>query len=81
MKSLSLGSIITALRSLSSLPSYNNPELEEKINENKNESEVDFGSMHLNDDDMAIVTYYLLQNNDVSDIILGFLLLYEEENL
>jgi len=64
----------TSLSSSSSLK-YENRELQQKINENKNESELNWGGENLTDDDMAIVAFYLLQNNKVSSVVFGFSLL------
>jgi hypothetical protein len=53
--------------SLPSPPNYKNEKLEQTINENKNKSELNLGRKELTDDDMAIVAYYLLRNNKVSN--------------
>ena len=47
-------------------PTYQNPSLLQKINDNKNKSEISFQSSHLTDNDIFIIAYYLLQNNTVS---------------
>ncbi len=62
----------TATRLLLSPPEYKNPELEQKINENKNESSLYWGGEDLTDDDVAIIAYYLLQNNKVRNVLFGF---------
>jgi cytochrome c553 len=52
---------------LASPPKHTNAKLEEIINKNKNESKINLNSKQLTDDDMAIVAYYLLKNNKVSN--------------
>jgi hypothetical protein len=54
---------------LSSPPKHKNPELEQKINKNKDKSELNWCEEDLTDADMEIVGYYLLQNNQVSNVI------------
>jgi hypothetical protein len=48
-------------------PKYKNAKLEQKINENKNASELDLSESEITDEDMEIVGYYALQNNKVSN--------------
>lgn len=57
----------TTASSSSSPPQHKNPELEQKINEEKTKSRVDLSKMTLTDSDMEIVVYYLLHNNKVSN--------------
>lgn len=47
-------------------PSKHNSKLEEKINENRNKSALYWNDKSFTDDDVAMVAYYLLQNNKVS---------------
>jgi len=54
---------------LSKPPTYRNKRLEQMIDENKNESYVDFSDKDLTNDDMEIVAYYLLRNNTVSNVV------------
>lgn len=54
---------------LSSPPKYNNQQLEQIIDRNRNESFISLCEKQLTDDDMEIVAYYLLLNNKVSDIL------------
>jgi hypothetical protein len=60
---------------LSSSPKYKNTKLEQKINENKDKSELWLNRLSLTDNDMEIVAYYLLQINKVSHVVFVFLLL------
>jgi len=53
---------------------YRNPELERKINDNKNEPSFSLSWESLTDDDMEIVAYYLLRNNTVSKCLYLFFL-------
>jgi hypothetical protein len=62
----------TTARLLSSPPKHKNPELQEKINENKNELCLILERSNLTNEDMEIVAYYLLQNNKVSNVVFGF---------
>jgi hypothetical protein len=48
-------------------PKHKNAKLEQIIKENKNESITDLSWKGLTDDDIAIVAYYLLKNNPVSN--------------
>jgi hypothetical protein len=52
---------------LVSPPKCKNAKLEQIINENKDKSTLDLSSTQLTDDCMAIVAYYLLKNNKVSN--------------
>jgi hypothetical protein len=52
--------------SLLARPKYKNAKLEQKINENKDKSELWLNSLSLNDNDMELVAYYLFQANMVS---------------
>ncbi len=52
---------------LASPPKHKNAKLEQTINESKNKSELSLDQQGLTDDDMAIVAYYLLQHNKVSN--------------
>jgi len=60
---------------LSSPPKHKNPELQEKINKNKNELDLSLGRSNLTNEDMEIVAYYLLQKNKVSNVVFSFSLL------
>lgn len=51
----------------SSPPKHKNPKLEQKINEKKTASKLDFSEMNLTDSDMEIVVYHLLENTKVSE--------------
>ena len=53
---------------LSKPPSYKNPPLQQIIDEGKTESCLDLSGKKLTDADMELVSYYLLQNNKVSDV-------------
>jgi len=55
---------------LSSPPKYENRELQQIIDNKKNESRLSLSYKGLTDDDMEIVGYYLLENNKVSDVVL-----------
>ena len=57
---------------ISSPPTHKNPQLQQKIETNKNAQSLDLSSMHLTDDDMQIVVYYFLQNNKVSQHLIYF---------
>jgi len=57
---------------LLSPPKYKNTKLEQKINENKNKSELWLNSLSLTDNDMQIVAYYLLQTNKVGNVVFVF---------
>jgi len=63
---------------LSSSPKYKNTKLEQKINENKDKSELWLNGLSLTDNDMEIVAYYLLQINQVSHILFVFFLVKEQ---
>ena len=54
---------------LSSPPTYKNPELEQIINENKNEDSLGLGGKDLTGEDIEIVCYYLLRNNKVRNCV------------
>jgi len=54
---------------LISPPKYKNTKLEQKINENKNKSELWLNSLSLTDNDVQIVAYYLLQMNKVGNAV------------
>jgi hypothetical protein len=60
---------ITSL--LSSPPEYKNPQLEEKLRENEDEDDTRLwlDGLHLTNDDMKIVAYYVLHNNKVSNVV------------
>ncbi len=76
--SISLEPKITNL--LSSPPTYKNQKLEQKINENKNESSLRLDCSKLIDDDMEIVGYYALRNNKVNNVFFDFDRQREEKN-
>jgi hypothetical protein len=56
---------------LSSSPKYKNPKLEQTIKKNIEESVLSLNDEGLTDDDMEIVAYYLLQNNQVNHLLLN----------
>ncbi len=73
-----LGSNITTAPILPR-PKYKNAKLEQKINENKDKTELWLHSLNLNDNDMELVAYYLFQTNVVSNFMLQgirFIILY-----
>ncbi len=55
-----------SILSAPSPPQYRNAELEQLIKKNKNSSSLSLRSMGLSDEDMEIVAYYALRNNNVS---------------
>ena len=57
---------------LSTPPTYKNRKLEQQINWEKDELVVWLDRLSLTDNDMEIVGYYLLQNNEVSNIVFIF---------
>lgn len=48
-------------------PEYRNAKLEQRINKNKNQSEIQLDGQELTDQDMQIVSYYAIQENNVSE--------------
>lgn len=60
----------TTVSSLLSSLEYRNEELETKLNENTNKSEISLKSLRLTDDDMRILARYLLFTNTVSLFII-----------
>jgi hypothetical protein len=57
---------------------YKNSKLEQTINDKKNESLVDLSGQNLTDNDMEIVGYYLLRNNNVSNVLCLVFILKEK---
>jgi hypothetical protein len=56
---------------LPSPPRHKNPKLEQTIKKNIEQSELSLNYESLTDDDMEIVAYYLLQNNQVNHLLLN----------
>lgn len=52
-------------------PKHRNPELEKKLSESKAYTKLNLKSMSLTNEDMEIMTYYILANNMVSTINFG----------
>jgi hypothetical protein len=52
-----------------SQPTYTNTELQQRIEQNKNKLIACFNEKNLNDQDMELIGYYLLQNNTVINIL------------
>ncbi len=67
--SISLESKTTS--QLPSPPRHKNPKLEQTIKKNIEQSELSLTYEGLTDDDMEIVAYYLLQNNQVNHLLLN----------
>jgi hypothetical protein len=59
-------------------PKHKNAQLEQLIDEKKGEIELSLSYMKLTAEDMAIVAYYALQENTVSDV--EFYVMTEERN-
>jgi hypothetical protein len=60
-------------------PKHKNEQLEQTINQMKDLWPLSLNYSHLTDDDMEIVAYYvLLQNNEVSNIVYCFVIVKEK---
>ncbi len=66
---LELEPTTTTTSLLSSPPEYKNPDLEQKINQNKGEPTLELARESLTSQDMEVVAYYALQDNNVSNIL------------
>jgi hypothetical protein len=64
-----------SILSAPSPPQYRNAVLEEQITKNKNSSSLSLIHMRLSIEDMEIVAYYALRNNNVSVLSSYFLLI------